>query len=87
MMHTLKTDPEVFAAVSSGAKTFEIRREDRGFAVGDTLRLLETKFTGAEMKAGADLIYTGREAVRVVSHVLTGYGLQPGWCCLSFAAA
>ncbi|WP_081089561.1 DUF3850 domain-containing protein [Achromobacter xylosoxidans] len=82
--HILKTDPEVFQAVLSGAKTFEIRLNDRGFAVGDVLGLRETKHTGAEMRAGAPLEYTGRECQRFVSHVLTGYGLADGWCCLSF---
>ncbi|MGE8567532.1 MAG: ASCH/PUA domain-containing protein [Achromobacter sp.] len=84
--HTLKTDPEVFQAVMTGAKTFEIRLNDRGFQVGDALRLRETRFTGAEMREGKPLEYTGRECHRVVSHVLTGYGLADGWCCLSFAA-
>ncbi|OMG89509.1 hypothetical protein BIZ92_24280 [Achromobacter xylosoxidans] len=82
--HILKTDPAVFQAVLSGAKTFEIRLNDRGFAVGDVLGLRETKHTGAEMRAGAPLEYTGRECQRFVSHVLTGYGLAEGWCCLSF---
>ncbi|WP_445656861.1 DUF3850 domain-containing protein [Achromobacter sp. NCFB-sbj8-Ac1-l] len=82
--HILKTDPEAFQAVLSGAKTFEIRLNDRGYAVGDVLGLRETKHTGAEMRAGAPLVYTGRECQRFVSHVLTGYGLADGWCCLSF---
>lgn len=82
--HILKTDPEAFQAVLSGAKTLEIRLNDRGYAVGDVLGLRETKHTGAEMLAGAPLLYTGRECQRFVSHVLTGYGLADGWCCLSF---
>lgn len=82
--HILKTDPEVFQAVLSGAKTFEIRLNDRGYAVGDVLGLRETNHTGEEMRAGAPLAYTGRECQRFVSHVLTGYGLADGWCCLSF---
>lgn len=82
--HILKTDPEAFQTVLSGAKTFEIRLNDRAYAVGDVLGLRETKHTGAEMQAGAPLVYTGRECQRFVSHVLTGYGLADGWCCLSF---
>ncbi len=84
--HVLKTDPEVFQAVLDGVKTFEIRFNDRGFQVGDALHLRETRFTGAEMREGKPLEYTGRECHRIVSHVLTGYGLADGWCCLSFAA-
>jgi hypothetical protein len=86
MSHELKTDPEVFAAVRAGAKTHEIRFNDRGFAVGDHLWLRETTRSGAEIKAGAPLEYTGRVAERIVSHIQTGYGLADGWCILSFAS-
>jgi hypothetical protein len=86
VQHELKTDPEVFAAVFDGRKTFEIRRDDRGFNVGDSLRLRETASTGEQMRNGAPLQYTGREVTRIVSHVLSGYGLMEGWVCLSLAA-
>jgi hypothetical protein len=85
MQHILKTDPAVFQAVVDGAKTYEIRFNDRGFAVGDELLLRETTATGAEIAGGAALGYTGREVVKHVSHVLTGYGLTDGWAILSFA--
>lgn len=86
--HTLKTDPEVFDAVQSGAKTHEIRRNDRGFAVGDLLVLRRTEHTGEEMRAGAPLVYSPVPALhRTVTHVLTGYGLSDGWCILSLATA
>lgn len=87
MRHALKTDPEVFEAVSVGAKTYEIRFNDRGFAVGDELQLLETTRTGADIAAGAPLEYTGREILKTVSHVLGGYGLADGWVILSFENA
>jgi hypothetical protein len=83
--HELKTDPEVFVAVVAGKKTHEIRLNDRGFQVGEDLLLRETVSSGAEMKAGAPLVYTGRATVRTVSHIQTGYGLADGWCILSFA--
>jgi len=87
--HELKTDPEVFAAVLDGSKTHEIRFNDRDFKIGDTLLLRETRYTGQEMRGPEPrpLEYTGRETTRVVSHVLEGYGLKPGWVILSFARA
>lgn len=40
-VHVLKTVPPYFDDIISGAKTFEVRRNDRDFKVGDTLRLRE----------------------------------------------
>lgn len=37
MQHNLKTLPKWYKDVVSGAKTFEVRRKDRNFKVGDTL--------------------------------------------------
>jgi hypothetical protein len=87
MNHELKTDPEVFQALIDGKKTYELRKDDRGFMVGDTLTLRETCDTGADMAAGAPLEYTGRTTGRVVTHVLHGpiYGLAEGWVILSCA--
>lgn len=84
--HELKTDPEVFQAVWSGKKKFEIRKDDRGFEVGDDLLLLETKATGAEMAAGAPLEFTGKKIECQVGYILRGpcYGLMDGWCIMCF---
>ncbi len=83
--HELKTDPDVFQAVLEGLKTYEIRKNDRGFAVGDELLLRETRCTGSEIAAGRPLEYTGRELTVGVSHMLTGpvHGLSAGWSILS----
>ncbi len=90
--HHLKTDPAVYDAVESGAKTHEVRLNDRGYQVGDTLALQRTRWSAAQMEAeGLPLEFTGQECRRVVTHILgeggegSGYGLQPGWCVLSLA--
>jgi hypothetical protein len=84
--HVLKTDPEAFGAVLIGLKKYEIRFDDRGFSVGDDLILRETKYTGDQMKNGAELIYTDRVVNKTISHILKGpvYGLKDGWVILSF---
>lgn len=82
--HDLKTDPGAFEAVLAGVKTCEIRRDDRGYSVGDVLRLHETRHAGQAMRNGMPLEYTGRQCRRVVSHIQRGYGLPDGLVVLSF---
>lgn len=41
--HELKCLPEYFSRIQSGQKTFEIRKNDRDFQVGDILILKEHK--------------------------------------------
>jgi hypothetical protein len=40
-VHILKCWPEFLDAISDGRKTFELRRDDRDYLVGDTLELRE----------------------------------------------
>jgi len=65
--HELKTWPEFFNAVERGDKTFEIRRDDRGFHVGDVLVLREWNPTTGRY---------GRSLCRVVTYIIAG--LLPG---------
>ena len=85
MQHTLKTDREIFKAVQDGHKTFEIRKDDRGYQFGDILTLCETRYTGEEMKIGKPLEYTGAAIDVEVLHILRGpiYGLEKGWVIMS----
>ncbi|WP_273861978.1 DUF3850 domain-containing protein [Pseudomonas sp. LA5] len=78
--HVLKIHPAPLADLLSGAKTAEVRRNDRGFQVGDTVRLMEVN--------PETLNWTGRpDLVRTISHIQTGYGLPDGICVLSYAQA
>lgn len=60
--HELKTWPEFFKDVISGKKKFEVREDDRGFEVGDTLWLQEW-----DPKSKA---YTGHEIRVKVTYIL-----------------
>ncbi len=82
--HILKTDPGVFELSATGKKGYEIRFNDRCFAVGDVLLLRETVKSGDDMRSGgADLEFTGRELHREVTAIVEGYGLAEGWVILS----
>ncbi|NNV04637.1 DUF3850 domain-containing protein [Brevibacillus sp. MCWH] len=72
--HKLKIYPEFFKEVCSGKKTFEIRKNDRGFQVGDILLLQEFN---PETNS-----YTGRVVERKVTYI-TDYAQQEGYVVMA----
>lgn len=76
--HDLKTTSQFFEAIVSDAKRFELRKDDRGYSVGDRLVLREWSASSG---------YTGRKVVRIVTSILYALdfpqGLQPGYCAMS----
>lgn len=75
MIHDLKCWPSFFVGLESGAKPFEVRKDDRDFAVGDRLLI-------REYLAGRDA-YTGRELHFNVGTILRDFpGIEPGYCVL-----
>lgn len=78
-LHELKTWPEHFRCVEAGWKTFELRKNDREFEVGDVLALHE--YVPDTNK------YTGRVCFRRITHVLPGgsFGLEDGYVALSLS--
>jgi hypothetical protein len=77
VQHELKTWPAYFGAVASGRKSFEIRRDDRPFRTGDTLRLREW--------CPVERSYTGREVMAEVTYVMRkeeDFGLMDGFCLM-----
>lgn len=78
--HELKTWPEYFQAVADGRKRFEIRFNDRGYKVGDTLLLREWHREQQQ--------YTGRELRMKVTYLLSGaeFGLEPDRVVMSIAS-
>lgn len=74
--HELKVLPEYFTAVKDGRKKFELRKDDRGFEVGDLLLLRE--WNGIE--------YSGRYVNCRVTYVLKGFpGLDTNYVILSIS--
>lgn len=74
--HELKTWPEPFAQVASGEKVYEIRKDDRGYEVGDLLQLKEFD--------PADGTFSGHEIIALVKHITRGpaWGLPDGLAIL-----
>ncbi len=73
--HLIKCWPQQFWAIRSGLKTFEYRKNDRGYRVGDTLVIREYD--------PATEAFSGAEARRRVTHMLaSGFGLPEGYAVL-----
>ncbi|EME1730605.1 DUF3850 domain-containing protein [Cronobacter sakazakii] len=67
-IHQLKIAPVYFNAVVSGEKRAELRKDDRGYKVGDVLSLCEWNHDGQ---------YTGREWAAVITHILPVNDILP----------
>lgn len=73
-VHTVKIAKMYYEDVKSGKKSFELRKNDRGYKQGDILRMLEY----------AEGEWTGREMVAEVTYLLKDYaGLEEGYCIMA----
>ncbi len=78
-VHCLKTWPQFFEDIISGIKTFELRKDDRDFQVGDALLLQEYD---PYNNGGA---FTLRAVSRLVVYKLDAAsfsGIEKGYCIL-----
>lgn len=80
MIHDLKIWPQYFICIIEGSKTFEIRKNDRDFNIGDKMILREW-VPGAFDGAGH---YTGRTITCTVTYIIFECaGLIPGYVIMS----
>lgn len=76
-IHGLKIRGIYLFDIICNGKRFELRKDDRGFEVGDTLLLREVMDGG----------YTNRGITTKITYILRDcpeYGLQEGYCILGF---
>lgn len=77
-IHLLKTLPIYFQETWIGLKTFEVRKNDRGFDVADRIVLQEWE---------QDIGYSGREIVCEATYILKGdggpLGIREGYCVMA----
>lgn len=94
-VHYLKTWPVYFDAVRRGDKTFEVRRDDRGFQKGDFVVLQRTQ-DDREYEVELDDLHkpalgerhrARHEIVARIRYVLTGgqFGIEPGYVVLELS--
>lgn len=78
--HTLKVWTEFFPAIQSGAKNFEVRRNDRWYQVGDVLELVS-------YDPGSNRVLDTPPEYRRITYILRGknsekFGVVEGFCVL-----
>lgn len=74
-VHYVKCETEFFNDVAEGYKSFEIRKNDRDYQVGDDIVLREYDKEAAEL--------TGRELRVSIIYFLSDYpGIEPWYCIL-----
>lgn len=84
--HQIKCWPVYFDAIRRGEKTFDVRRDDRGYQKGDVLKLCRTRETDKHTieyhDIGAEPAYVLRKRI---SYILTGgqLGIEPGYVVLA----
>ena len=72
-VHDVKLGTTFFGDVKTGRKTFELRKNDRGYKEGDTIVMHEYK----------DGTTTGRTIEKKIVYMLEGFtGLEDGYCIL-----
>ena len=75
-VHYLKIKPEYYKDIECGLKTFELRKNDRDFQVGDILMLIKLDSEGNE---------TDQVIKKKVNYILKDcpqYGLKEGYAIL-----
>lgn len=85
-VHVLKCWAPYFDAIASGEKTFEVRRDDRGFQRGDTIVLQRcVKGLLHSWEVETDAWGKRTELQFTIGWILTGgqFGIEPGYVVLS----
>jgi hypothetical protein len=83
MDHELKSWPRFFEDILIGKKSFELRRDDRDFQVGDTVVFKEWDEQLCD--------FTGRKLRKKITYIVRSEdihpqgGLQFGFCIFSFS--
>lgn len=83
-LHELNIKHEYLVEVVMGRKTFELRKNDRDYQVGDLIRFIDIKQIDSD-KCDCD-IYIGKDTLYIITYVLKDvpqYGLDKDYCILA----
>ena len=83
-LHELKIKHEYLIEVNMGRKTFELRKNDRDYQVGDLIRFIDIKDIKQNDNCDCD-IYINKDDLYKITYILKNvpqYGLDKDYCIL-----
>ncbi len=83
-LHELKIKHEYLIEVDMGRKTFELRKNDRDYQVGDLIRFIDIKQSNSG-NCDCD-IYIDKDTLYKITYILKNveeYGLDKDYCILA----
>lgn len=83
MVHDLKVHPQFWPAIMTGDKPFEVRKNDRKFAIGDVVNLREYDPTFGYTERGGTRPF---KITFILRHEDLPAALTPGYVVLGFGA-
>lgn len=76
-VHDIKLQSQFCDAVYRGKKTFEVRKNDRDYQVGDVIRFIPIDNNGRQLP------HPIRNASYIITYLLNDYGLRKGYVALA----
>ena len=87
--HNLKLSVDFCGAVLSGEKTFEVRKNDRGFQTGDLIRFIPIDGTSYRSSDGTVREHAKHEIsghTYKITYILNGWGIKNGYVVMGIRA-
>ena len=81
--HIIKSWPKFFIPIASGERTHELRRDDRGYRVGDQLHLKEFEPVSGEFTGRSCLVKITSLTSALEPCAVSEEALHFGFCILS----
>lgn len=82
MRHELKIEQQYFIHINEGKKTFEIRKNDRDFQVGDTISFLPLENESYSYPEQLRQEKIKPCFVWIITYVHQGFGVNQSYCVL-----
>lgn len=74
MLHEIKLDISFCDLVNNGVKTFEVRKNDRNYQIGDLVRFIPVGVLFHPID------HPIKDKIYEITYILSGWGIEEGFC-------